>query len=208
MAKFYSPSQKGFFDDRSHGSNKPDDAVQVSDDVHADFLSNNGKEYHFNLTTGDFSFAPDSLHKWSEEESAWIEDNAKVTFELDSALNSKLSEIDKVSREKIESGFDSDALGSLHKYDCRRGLDPVDLSLAIEGAIESGIDVDFMCQAPDQHFSDKTHTLAQLRLVAVDMRNHIQANRVIARSLKSAATNARNANDLAAIQAVDPSNWV
>ena len=64
-----------------------------------------------------------------------------------------------------------------------------------------------MCQAPGQHFADKTHTLSQLRLVAADMRAHIQTHRAIARSLKSAATNARNEGDLDAINAIDASLW-
>ena len=74
---------------------------------------------------------PGKNDKW--ENGKWVEDAAKVAVELDKALAEKLIEIDKASKQQIESGFESHALGSVHRYDCRRSLDPVDLSLAIGG---------------------------------------------------------------------------
>lgn len=132
----------------------------------------------------------------------------EISLELEDALASKLNEIDKKAQEKIELGFSSSALGDAHKYDCRKGLDASDLAITIEGAIGSGNDQPYMAQHTAQHFADHTHTLAQLRQVAVDMRAHTQSHRIIARTKKSAATNARNSNDLAAIQAVDVTDWV
>lgn len=128
--------------------------------------------------------------------------------ELDFELSSKLEKIDKKAQEKIELGFDSSSLGIAHKYDCRKGIDSSDLLMAIEIAIGSSSSQPYMAQALGQHFVDTMHTLTELRQVAEDMRDHVQSHRIIARNKKSAATNARNSNDLAAIQAVDVTDWV
>lgn len=126
--------------------------------------------------------------------------------ELQELLTLKIAEIDAAMRSNVQTEFQSSALGSVHSYDCL-DTDQRNILLDIASVQASGGTVGYMAKPTGGHYSLVQHTEAQLQGVLVDMKNHIDANRLIARTKKAQVYAAHDASDMTAMEAVDVTDW-
>lgn len=158
----------------------------------------------------DGSFlTPGKNEKHDPGTGAIIQDDDKVSTELNRALDDKLAEIEKMADEQIAGEtFHAVTLGGQScQYDCR-DIDQRNLDRAIRKAARTGAPVPYLAKKQGGQFAKWDHTAAELDAVDAAMDVHIETNRDIARSYTQAAIAEHAKQDLSELQAIDPSAWV
>lgn len=125
----------------------------------------------------------------------WVDDLDTVLSTLHSQ---KLVMIKSRCALHIESGFSSNALGQLYRYDSLLE-DQVNLT----GLILSGLDCLFPCYGSDDKKTYRPHTAEQLHAAGLHLLAHKQAALQQADRLKQALAKTRSDRDLAAMQAIE-----
>lgn len=131
-----------FFDAGIHTS-IPEDAVEISRDQWSQLIEAPGQAF-WDADTGQVIFRP--------------------VDELAQARASKLAELERTARTKIVAGFESDALGSPHRYDSEE-TDQLNLI----GAVQLGITLQYRCtEVATGIKAHREHTASEIAQVLND----------------------------------------
>lgn len=125
----------------------------------------------------------------------WVDDLDTVLARL---YPQKLEMLNRRCALHIQSGFSSDALGQMYRYDSL-----LEDQLNLTGLILSGLDAPFPCYSNDGEKTYREHAADQLHAVGVHLLAHKQAALQQADYLKRALANTLADKDLAAMQAIE-----
>jgi len=141
-------------------------------------------------------------HTVQRPQSGQIWRNGHWVDDLDTVLSKlylqKLVMINSRCARHIESGFSSNALGQMYRYDSLLE-DQVNLT----GLILSGLDALFPCYGSDDKKTYSAHTAEQLHAAGLHLLAHKQAALQQADHLKQALASSLSDRDLAAMQAIE-----
>ncbi|RUT39789.1 hypothetical protein WG29040_05580 [Pseudomonas sp. PAMC 29040] len=124
----------------------------------------------------------------------WVDDLNTMLAKL---YPQKLAEIKSGCTRYIESGFNSDALGELYRYDS-----VLEDQVNLTGLILSGFDALCPCYGDDAEKVFREHNAGQLHVVGQHLVTHKQGALQQAESLKKALSKALAERDLPAMKAI------
>lgn len=125
----------------------------------------------------------------------WVDDLDTVLAKL---YSQKIVMINSRCARHIESGFNSDALGQIYRYDSL-----LEDQLNLTGLILSGLDALFPCYGNNDKKAYRAHAAAQLHAVGLHLLAHKQAALQQADHLKQALEKALTNRNLADMQAIE-----
>jgi hypothetical protein len=129
---------------------------------------------------------------WKDGE--WVDDIDAVLAVLH---DNKQQAIDAAYSQYIAGGFNSDALGELHRYSSA-----IDDQVDLNGQVLLGLDDVYPCYDVDQVKAFRRHTIAQLQKVSQDLVRFKQAAMQHADSLRQTLAKALDDKDLQAMKAI------
>jgi len=129
---------------------------------------------------------------WKDGE--WVDDINAVLAVLH---DNKQQAIGAAYSQYIAGGFNSDALGELHRYSSA-----IDDQVDLNGQVLLGLDDVYPCFDADQVKAFRLHTIAQLQKVSQDLVRFKQAAMQHADSLRQTLANALDDKDLQAMKAI------
>ncbi|WP_039013064.1 hypothetical protein [Pseudomonas brassicacearum] len=129
---------------------------------------------------------------WKDGE--WADDIDAVLAVL---YDYKLQAIGVACSQYINGGFNSNALGELHRYSSA-----IDDQVDLNGQVLLGLDDIYPCYDSNQVKAFRPHTIAQLQKVSQDLVRFKQAAGQHADSLRQALASALNDKDLKAMEAI------
>lgn len=182
MTIFYSNSEQAFFNSAIH-STRPGDCVEISKEVYGQLLVQRAGGMQIRLDEGGQPIA--------------VEPSNSVEELLTRRYQAKIEEINKACETAILQGFESDALGSPHRYSST-----LEDQLNLTGAIQRGSAIPFPCWNVEGSKAFRNHSIEQLQQVGDDFTDFKMQLLQRAHQLKSELYNLLAAGDLDGIEAI------
>lgn len=144
------------------------------------------------LPTGYTLLVPSPNQVWQNGQ--WVDDIPAIVVKLHTE---KVAVVNDGCQSTIIGGFQSIALGTVHRY-----ASPLDDQVNLLGMVLCNADCDYPCYDGAGIKAFRPHTAEQLRLVGDDLARFKQACLKQANTLKLALDEARKAKDVSALQAI------